>query len=300
MITVVGFSPALDVTYKLPIFVLGTSQRVSTKNSKAGGKCVNVASVLKTLGVKTNLILPLGQDTGEAIKRDLNKRQIGLTELEISKETRTCVAIVAGEATVLNEPATELTDVEYEKFEDLVIEGASKSQIVVFSGSMPANYSKERFSNLIAALKLLPVKVIVDCSGAWLVEAAKAKADFLKPNADELAEIFPNLSTGEALQKLLELGANSVYLSQGSAGGSYVDHHQKFTVQVPQVSGNATGAGDAFVAGFASSMLENLSVEQSLIIASACAGAAVAEDTAGEVSKDLISELKSKIKVVTK
>lgn len=300
MITVVGFSPALDVTYKLPNFVPGTSQRVVTKISKAGGKSVNVASVLKTLGVETNLILPLGQDTGEAIRRDLNKRHIGLTELEISKETRTCVAIVAGEATVLNEPATELTDEEYEKFEELVIDGASKSEIVVFSGSMPANYSETSFGNLIAALKLRPVKVIVDCSGAWLVEAAKAKADFLKPNSDELEEIFPNLSTGEAVQNLLELGANSVYLSRGSAGGSYADHHQKFTVEVPQVSGNATGAGDAFVAGFVSSMLQNLSVEQSLVTASACAGAAVAEDTAGEVSKNLIMELESKIKVLTK
>jgi len=298
MITVVGFSPAMDVTYKLPNFVTGSSQRVTSKISKAGGKSVNVASVLKTLGVETNLILPLGSAVGEAIKSDLEKRGIGLTEMAITNETRTCIAIVAREATVLNEPATELSEAEYEKFEELIIDNASKSKIVVFSGSMPANYSETRFENLISALKLRPVKVVVDCSGAWLMAAAKAKADFLKPNSDELAEIFPNLSSTQAVQQLLRLGANSVYLSKGSDGGIYLDHHRSFSVQVPQVSGNATGAGDAFVAGFASSMLENLSLEQCLTSASACAGAAVAEDTAGEVSKELIHELEKEIKVV--
>jgi fructose-1-phosphate kinase PfkB-like protein len=41
-------------------------------------------------------------------------------------------------------------------------------------------------------------------------------------------------------------------------------------------------------------------LENGLIMASACAGAAVANDTAGEVDLDLVESLKTQVKVVSK
>jgi tagatose 6-phosphate kinase len=299
VITVVGFSPAVDVTYTLEKLVPGISQRVSTKTSKAGGKAVNVASVLTTLGVSNNLVLPLGGSSGEFIVEDLAQRRISLTKLAIASPTRTCVAIVAKEATVLNEPASSLTESEYSKFEELVKKEVVSSEIVVFSGSIPANYSQYRFSQLIEAIKGDSKTVLADCSGAWLVTAARAGVDFLKPNESELAEVFPNLSASQALDKLLELGASSAYLSMGEGGGRYKNDKAVFSVQVPKLSGNATGAGDAFVAGFASALDQDITLEDRLILASACAGAAVTNDTAGEVDLDVVISLKTQVKVVS-
>ena len=300
MITVVGFSPAVDVTYTLEKLVPGTSQRVSTKTSKAGGKAVNVASVLTTLGIANNVVLPLGGSSGEFIVEDLARRGISVTKFPIASPTRTCIAIVAKEATVLNEPASALTESEYSEFEELVKKEVLGSKIVIFSGSIPANYSQDRFGKLIKAVKNKSTTVLVDCSGDWLVTAASSGADFLKPNESELAEVFPNLSDSQALEKLLELGASSVYLSLGEGGGRYKNDREDILVQVPKLSGNATGAGDAFVAGFASALAQDLTLEERLILASACAGAAVTNETAGEVDLEVVKSLKPQVKVVSK
>jgi 1-phosphofructokinase family hexose kinase len=300
VITVVGFSPAVDVTYTLEKLVPGASQRVSTKTSKAGGKAVNVASVLTTLGVANNVVLPLGGSSGKFILEDLARRGISVTKFPIASPSRTCVAIVAQEATVLNEPASALTESEYSEFEELVKKEVLGSRIVIFSGSIPANYSQDRFGKLVEDIKKTSKTVLVDCSGDWLVTAASSGADFLKPNESELAEVFPNLSDSQALEKLLELGASSVYLSLGEGGGRYKNDNEDVLVQVPKLSGNATGAGDAFVAGFASALDQDLTLEEKLILASACAGAAVINDTAGEVDLEVVKSLTPQVKVVSK
>jgi fructose-1-phosphate kinase PfkB-like protein len=200
----------------------------------------------------------------------------------------------------LNEPASALTESEYSEFEELVKKEVLGSKIVILSGSIPANYSQDRFGKFIGAIKKTSKTVLVDCSGDWLVTAASSGADFLKPNESELAEVFPNLSDSQALEKLLELGASSVYLSLGEGGGRYKTYKEDILVQVPKLSGNATGAGDAFVAGFASALAQDLTLEERLILASACAGAAVTNETAGEVDLEVVKSLKPQVKVVSK
>jgi tagatose 6-phosphate kinase len=69
-------------------------------------------------------------------------------------------------------------------------------------------------------------------------------------------------------------------------------------VEVPEVSGNATGAGDAFVAGFSTAKVTGLDLVETLTFASACGSAAVLEKTGGVVSPEQIAFLKSKVKVV--
>lgn len=300
MITAVGFSPAIDITYTVSKLTPGASHKITSKTSKAGGKAVNVASVLKTLGANCQLILPLGGVSGDFLAEDLSKREISLISQKISGATRTCVAIASDQATVLNEPATELSSEEYDEFEELVIENCQRSSVVVFSGSMPANYPPARFQQLIASVKATSNFTIVDSSGEYLLAAATAGADLLKPNSDELAELYKNMQPEEAIQSLLSLGAGAVYLSMGSAGGVYQNSSTNLVVQVPALAGNPTGAGDAFVAGFAKATAENLPLDQALGFASACASAAVLEDTAGEISIEQVQLLLEKVKVTSK
>jgi tagatose 6-phosphate kinase len=298
VITVIGFSPAVDTTYTVTKLTPGSTHKVLTKISIAGGKSVNVASVLKTLNTQSQIVLPLGGRAGGLIQQGLESNQVSLVALKISSETRTCVAVVGDDATVFNEPATELTESEYTQFEELIDEHSKDSPVVIFSGSIPANYPPNRFGKLLDKIKTDNNFVIVDTSGDYLIEAAKAKADLLKPNTDELLAVYPKLSLDQACNELIALGAMAIYLSMGSRGGSYQSQNDKFKVEVPEVSGNATGAGDAFVAGFATARLGDLTLEQTLTLASACGSAAVLEKTGGAVSPAQIAFLKTKVKVV--
>jgi tagatose 6-phosphate kinase len=298
VITVIGFSPAVDSTYTVPKLTPGSTHKVLTKISIAGGKSVNVASVLKTLNTPSQIVLPLGGRTGSFIEQGLQSNQVSLVVLKISSETRTCVAVVGNDATVFNEPATELTESEYTQFEELIHENSKDSKVVIFSGSMPANYSPRRFGELLGKIKTANNFVIVDTSGDYLIEAAKAKADLLKPNSDELLAVYPKLNLDQATEELICLGATAIYLSMGSQGGSYQSRNDNLRVEVPKVSGNATGAGDAFVAGFATARLSELTLEETLTFASTCGSAAVLEKTGGVVSSEQIAFLKPKVKVV--
>jgi tagatose 6-phosphate kinase len=299
VITVIGFSPAVDTTYTVQKLSPGSTHKVQTKISIAGGKSVNVASVLRTLSAPSQIVLPLGGSTGEFIEKQLLAKQIKLFALEISSETRTCVAVVSVEATVLNEPATELTEIEYEAFEQLIVEHCENSKVIVLSGSMPANYRPERLGQLLEKIKKDKNFVIVDTSGEYLIQAAKARVDLLKPNSDELLAVYPELTVDQATEKLLDLGAGAIYLSLGSQGGRYQSKAQQIRVEVPELSGNPTGAGDAFVAGFAKARLDEMTLEQSLEFSSACGSAAVLEKTGGVVSPEQIAFLKQKVKVVS-
>jgi tagatose 6-phosphate kinase len=254
--------------------------------------------VLKTLNTPSQIVLPLGGRTGSFIEQGLQANQISLFSLKISSETRTCVAVVGDDATVFNEPATELTEDEYTQFEQLIHEHSKDSKVVVFSGSMPANYSPQRFGQLVGKIKTANNFVIVDTSGDYLMEAAKAKADLLKPNSDEILAIYPTLTLDQATEELIGLGAAAIYLSMGSDGGRYQSQAHKMRVEVPEVSGNATGAGDAFVAGFSTAKVTGLDLVETLTFASACGSAAVLEKTGGVVSPEQIAFLKSKVKVV--
>jgi tagatose 6-phosphate kinase len=86
----------------------------------------------------------------------------------------------------------------------------------------------------------------------------------------------------------------------GSGGGLFQSRESAFGVEVPEVIGNATGAGDAFVAGFASGIEQDLTLSETLLVASACGSAAVLEDTGGVVRLEHIEDFKSKIKVSKK
>jgi fructose-1-phosphate kinase PfkB-like protein len=208
------------------------------------------------------------------------------------------VAVVEDQATVFNEPATFLTSAEYDQFENLIRQKSASSKVVVFSGSMPTNYTPERFQNLVQKVKTSDNQVIVDTSGDYLLAGAKAKADLVKPNHDELAAAFPGLAQSDAVAALLELGAGAVYLSMGSQGGKYISPSEDFSIEVPEVVGNATGAGDAFVAGFASGIEQDLTLSETLVLASSCGTAAVLEDTGGVVRLQHIEDFKSKVKVL--
>jgi tagatose 6-phosphate kinase len=298
VITVIGFSPAVDVTYVVDKLIPGTAHKITQKFTIAGGKSVNVASVLSTLGANSQLLIPLGGASGKSILEDLEKRNIKVIHQQISGITRTCVAVVADQATVFNEPATFLTSDEYDQFEKLISHQSASSKVVVFSGSMPSNYSPERFQNLVQQVKTSDNQVIVDTSGEYLLAGAKAKADLVKPNHDELAQAFPGLSQPEAVAQLIELGAGAVYLSMGSQGGKFISSREEFAIEVPEVVGNATGAGDAFVAGFASGMEQDLALSETLVLASSCGTAAVLEDTGGVVALDQVENFKSQIRVL--
>lgn len=297
MILVVSLSPALDVTYFVPEIVQGKSHSVSRYRKVAGGKGVNVASVLKILGEPTKLLLPLGGATGKRIEAELLQRNLDAEVINIQAETRTSVSVVSDDATVFNEPASPLTQEEFQQLSLRLENLAQHSKVTVFSGSVPKSISPAEYAQLIYLAKRSGSIVIADSSGEYLKSAISAKAHWVKPNRDELIELVGQTNEEAAISSLKTLGLENALVSLGDKGAWLTSNHAEFNAITPKLAGNPTGAGDAMVAGLAGGLARDLSPEDLLRQASALGAAAVLEEVAGQVELSKYQELLAQIKI---
>ena len=287
MIQVVTLSPAIDVTYTLDKMQIGEVNRVTNVARIPGGKGLNVARVLKKLGKSPTLHCPLGGANGDWLEDQLGRLDINTAITKISANTRSAITVSDTDVTVLNEPATELTDDELEvlKF------GVGESEVVIFSGSVPANISIEQFESLLKTLKSKTKTLIVDTSGEYLVAASKY-ADYLKPNLEEL-ENATGWPKQQALESITAMGSK-VILSLGEKG---VELHgeARIVCRVPVQSGNPTGAGDALTAGFAAYLDQG--EEKALVQGCALSAASVKSNIAGDFDHITYEQLLKQVEV---
>ncbi|MFL6055603.1 MAG: 1-phosphofructokinase family hexose kinase [Actinoallomurus sp.] len=244
MIVTVTPNLALDVTYELPELRPGGTHRVETVHARAGGKGVNVARVLRSLGHDVLVVGLAGGATGDAVRADLDAAGLAHDLVPITGETRRTVTVVAGgDATLLNEPGPVITPEEWTALQERIPD----ADVVVISGSLPPGVSADAVARL-ARRARRDVPVIVDTSGEALRHAAPY-AWAVKPNAAELTELT---GTDDPVAGARSLRAHAVVVSLGAEGLLAVTGDDVHRVSPPQVvSGNPTGAGDAVVAALA-------------------------------------------------
>ena len=146
-------------------------------------------------------------------------------------------------------------------------------------------------------------KVILDTSGPALVAGIAARPYAVKPNLSELSQLMHSaMETDEeileAIQQLLNEGISQVAISLGEKGSLVADSKQIIRAKAPAVPVSSTvGAGDAFVAGFSVGQARNLSLTDSIRLASAAAGAAVTLPGTQAASLTEVNKLMNKIQI---
>ena len=121
------------------------------------------------------------------------------------------------------------------------------------------------------------LRVILNPAPAQQIPAALiALADFIIPNETELSlltglPVSDINSTEEAARKLLDQGAQNVIVTLGSKGALIVTPTQVTQVDAYAVDVvDTTAAGDAFIGGFATALLQDRSLEESVRYGCAC------------------------------
>ncbi|MET4782092.1 hexose kinase [Glaciihabitans sp. UYNi722] len=288
-IIVVTPNPAVDVTYRVDRQVLGETNRVLEVTRRAGGKGVNVARGLAALGRDPICVLPLGGATGYWIAEALRDEGLEASTTTIAGLTRTTVAVTDQHAhpTLLVEPGPTLSTAEWSALHANIERLIADADMLIVSGSLPAAADPAEVGRMVAAARAAGVPVLVDSSGDALVVAARAGADILKPNLQELLEATRTTSPETALSAAMELGAGLVVASRGADGIIARDHERDYSVAaVGGVDGNPTGAGDAATAGLAAALLEGLPIDEALRWSAALGAAAVLRPVAGDVDLD--------------
>ena len=241
---------ALDRTLELSApLVPQTLHRVRSVREVAGGKGVNVARVLRTLGAEVTVAGFLGGFNGQKFRQLLAAE--GLTGVfhEVSGETRECHILLDGRAHPISQP-TEVYEggptVTPDDWRALVAR-LPEGRLIV-SGSLPSGLSPEVFRTLLLELPRQPA---VDSSGGALRAALGAGVALVKPNRQELEGLVPVQGDGVAEAKLLyETYGVPILLSLGAQGAAYVADE---TLRIPApevVMRNPVASGDCLLAAF--------------------------------------------------
>jgi 1-phosphofructokinase/tagatose 6-phosphate kinase len=215
MIITVTLNAAIDRTLSVPNFRLGRRHRTVEQRTMAGGKGVNVARTLKTLGQPVIATGFAGGPTGTRIVEQLTEESILNDFVRIREDSRTNLSVLdptTGEQTEINERGPAISGQELELFNEKLLYLAQGADHVVFAGSLPRGVEPSVYADLVRELHKLDVTTIVDTDGDPLRLAVRAEADVVSPNVLEAEELVGHEFNDDedrtiAVREMVQLGA---------------------------------------------------------------------------------------------
>ena len=170
--------------------------------------------------------------------------------------------------------------------------------MLVLSGSVPPSLPGDTYLRLLARLDGRGIQTVLDASGELLRSALAYSPFLIKPNSDELGELFGTaVETPEQCleyaRRLQAEGARNVLVSMGG-DGSVLLTEDDTALRAPALHGravNTVGAGDSMVAGFMAGWMDKQDYEHAF-----CMG--IASGSASAFSEYLAT--KSEIEAIYK
>ncbi|PAB59465.1 1-phosphofructokinase family hexose kinase [Anaeromicrobium sediminis] len=307
MITTVTLNPAVDRAYIINDFKPNKRYHVDDVKITAGGKGLNVARVASILGERMNATGFLGGYTGEFIKSELYKLGIDTSFVEIKEPSRIFTAIVDpvnNTETILGEYGPVVSKSELNEFVKEFVKVLKYSRIIIAAGTVPRGLPKTIYGDMVKIAKDNNVKMIIDASGEYLKEAIKAKPFMIKPNLPELEELVGYELNSEReiifeCKHICRQGVEVVSISLGKDGAIFVTKDEAYRVKVggPVEAINSIGCGDAFVAGFAVTLLKENDIQEAFKYAVATGTANVIEKKIGFVDINNVENFYNQVKL---
>ncbi|AHH04783.1 1-phosphofructokinase [Borrelia miyamotoi] len=254
MIYTLTLNPSVDYKIFVDGFQKGCLNYVARDDFFAGGKGINVSSVLKNFQMESVIFGFLGGFTGDYIKNSLDLMGIEHDFVSIAGNTRINIKMMSdGKETEINgnSPAILQSD-----FQSLILKLKKLDKgMLVMSGSVPSSLGCGAYNEIAEHLSR-DIQLIIDTSGLALRKVVDLNPFLIKPNIKELEEILDmNLnSTKELIDagcKIVEMGVQNIIVSMGSDGAIFINNKDIFVASVPKINSVSTiGAGDSVVAGF--------------------------------------------------
>ena len=277
-IATVTLNPAIDQTVRVDHFQTNTVNRGQVMQFDAGGKGVNVASLLADSGHTVAVTGFLGQENVDIFEHFFTRKGIEDHFVRVPGQTRISVKIVDEtnrQTTDINmpglSPSVEALNTLAQEIEQL----SASCDWFVLAGALPPGMPTNSYTRIITQLKGHSKQIVLDTSNAALLEGAQAGPTIIKPNIDELQQLFGEQLTNEAAielaaYRLLGNGTRLVVVSMGEQGALFVDQATTLIAVPPAVRVKSTvGAGDAMVAGLIAGQAQGLSLPDCARLATA-------------------------------
>ncbi|MDO5017952.1 MAG: 1-phosphofructokinase family hexose kinase [Lagierella massiliensis] len=284
MIYTISLNPSMDFIVEVDEIKKDFKNRMKNDLRVPGGKAINVARVLRRLGMPSVATGFLGGHTGEFIKDWLKMEGIKTSFIEIDDETRINIKLYK-QNIVINGKGPKIS---FNEQSELLyfISRIREGDTVILMGSIPPNVDEDILDRIISICKANKAEFIVDASPKKLKTFVERQPLMIKPNIEDVEEIFEVSIEDEPTlikygQKLLKMGAKHVIISLGKDGAYLFSGDCVFkgdSLKGEEVK--SEGVRDSMIAGFIATFIRTSDLEESFKIAMSCA-------TATAFSKDL-------------
>jgi ribokinase len=238
-----------------------------------GGKGANQAVAAARQGASVSMLGRVGSDSfGPDLINNLKQNLVDTSHVQISPSaTGTAIIVVDsnGQNSIVLSPGAngkvspaDVNAVSFSGYKLLFLQHEIPMETVISAAQ------RARESGVRVLLNPAPAR-------SWPDELISLP-DFILPNETELGLLtnqpVQDISSAEnAARTLLERGAQNVVVTLGAHGALIVSSKQVTHVNTYQVNVvDTTAAGDAFIGGFASALLQNKSLEEAVRYGCAC------------------------------
>ncbi len=271
MIYTLTFQPSIDYVVYTEQMKLGKMNRSNRECIVFGGKGLNVSQVLNNLGIHSRALGFVAGFTGERIEHGMKECGCDTDFVRLAEGTsRINVKIKSTENDIIMSE-TEVNGlgpiIQHEAIDEMLckLDILHDTDLMILAGTVPQSLAFSEYQDILQKIHESGAKLIVDTTGEHLLEALQYNPLLIKPNQDELGDIFQTriCSKEDAVLyagKLQEKGAQNVLISFAGDGAVLVtkqgDVLQRDAYQGTVV--NSVGAGDAMVAGFVAGYLQEI------------------------------------------
>ena len=269
--------------------------RAVSGSLSVGGEAVNEAAAAAKLGMRTGIICSLGEDeAGEMVLSALRRSGADTSLVIRSAEhptpvttmfvnddgTRKSITNLAHRynfhpekyaGSFLDTRALILGSLFRAPFDEpeiihSVISGASKAGVLVFADTKLPNFTKLGLEDIRESLPLI---------------------DYITPNEDEARYYTGKDDPAEMAEVFLGFGVKNVIIKLGGKGCLLANREMSLRLPACRIEAvDATGAGDCFLAGFASEILRGSGAEAALRFGNACGAICTTAVGAGTALRD--------------
>lgn len=307
MILTVTLNPSVDRLIYIKQLVPHDTNRILRIEEDVGGKGVNVARVLRRLGVPVVATGFLGGRAGRYVQRELSEIDgVQCDFVWVPDETRTNLAIQEEDGsppTTLNERGPQISPKALESLLQIVEGYARQVRFVALGGSLPPGVPADIYATLGAIASRHGAKVVLDADGEPLVQGLKASPYLIKPNENEAERLLGRAidtldDAATAARELHEGGVPTVIVSIGEKGAAVACAEGCWVAIPPKVRTVSTiGSGDSMIAGVLSVLVRDGTVEEAIGWGTAAGAATAMTDGSDIGTAEQIRALLREVKV---
>jgi 6-phosphofructokinase 2 len=278
-------NPSADISVEVDRWRPGEKLRAKVLRWDPGGGGINVARVMRALGLDSLAIHTAGGPEGAKLNHALDRAGLHHRPIEIQDVTRISVLITdrkSGARFTLTLPGPTLSPDECAACLAAVSASGATRGVVIASGSLPPGAPLDFYGQAARLVAGAGGRFILDTSGRALLPALAQPIFLAKLNQAEMSDLagreFENREEIAAfgrelvMRKRLELLA----VTLGAEGALLISPTNVYFCPSPRINARSpVGAGDSFLAALVVGLFNREPIERALRFA-VCAGAAAA------------------------